>query len=90
MPRAPAYSRPQPSQRTPNDMSLCLRADAELGEEPQQRGVGALVVDDEAGVERDLAPVGGAHRDRVGMAAEALVALVERHVVACERGCGRP
>ena len=52
---------------------------AELGEEPQQGGVGPAVVDDEAGVDGQLA-VGGRDAVGVGVAAEAVVGLVEGHV----------
>ena len=50
-----------------------LRLDAELGEEAQQRRVGAPVVDDEAGVDREVADLVG-----VGVPAEPVVGLVER------------
>ena len=56
-----------------------LGLDAELGEEPQQGGVGPAVVDDEAGVDGQLA-VGGRHPVGVGVAAEAVVGLEEGDV----------
>jgi hypothetical protein len=60
-----------------------LRLDAELGEESQEGRVGAPVVDDEAGVDGELA---AGRRDpvRVGVTAEAVVGLVDRDV----RGAG--
>ena len=56
-----------------------LGLDAELGEEPQQGGVGPAVVHDEAGVDGQLA-VGGRHPVGVGVAAEAVVGLEEGDV----------
>jgi hypothetical protein len=45
----------------------------EFGEQPGEQGVGALVVDDEAGVDAD--------RVGVGVPAEPVVRLEQRHVV---------
>ena len=61
-----------------------LRGHAELGEDPQQRRVGASVVDDEAGV--DAQPGAGGVDDVVGVGvpAEAVVGLVDRD----RRGAG--
>ena len=74
-PSAPAYSRPAASSRTDIDISEGWVADADLGEEAQQGRVGALVVDDEAGVDGQAVDVVG-----VGVAAEPGVGLVERDV----------
>ena len=65
-----------------------LGRDAELGEEPQERRVGATVVHDEAGVDRQLTVVG---RDavRVGVPTEAGVGLVERDVGRARRDVRR-
>ena len=57
-----------------------LRADADLGEEAQQRRVGALVVDDEAGVDGEDTAVRVGDVVGVGVAAEPGVGLVERDV----------
>ena len=56
-----------------------LGGDTELGEQPQQHGIGARVVHDEAGV--DGQPV---HEVRVGVTAEPVVGLEERDL----RGAG--
>ena len=52
---------------------------AQLGEEPEQHRVGAWVVHDEAGVDRQLT-VSLAYDVGVGVAAQPLVGLEERHV----------
>ena len=61
-------------------MSVGAVAHAEMGEQRRQVGIGRLVVDDEAGVDRDRA---GAPRRLagVGVAAEAGLGLVENDVV---------
>lgn len=55
--------------------------DAELGEEPQQGRVGAVVVDEEPGVDGDRSPC-DVDEVRVRMATEPGGRLVERHVSA--------
>ena len=67
--RAPAYSSPQPSQRT--DMLIsesCVSMP--VGEEPQQRGVGPFVVDDEARVDPQHGTAGLPDVVGVGVAAQ--------------------
>ena len=54
---------------------------AELGEEPEQQGVGALVVDDEAGVDAQVA-VAARHVVGVRVPAEPRLGLEEGDVVA--------
>ena len=78
-PSAPAYSTPVLGVADRQRHLRGLGRDAELGEETQQGGVGLAVVDDEAGVDGQLA-VGGRDPVRVGVAAEAVVGLVERDV----------
>lgn len=58
-----------------------LGGDAELVEEPEQVRVGALVVHDESAVHEDRAAVAGGQFVGVGVAAQAVVRLVEHHVV---------
>ena len=53
--RLPDHSRPHSPQLTENDISAALYPDAELAEQPRQERVVRLVVDDEAGVEREAA-----------------------------------
>ena len=50
-----------------------LGCHAQLGEEAQQRRVGAVVVDDETGIDADDTSVGHGHRVRVGVAAQSVV-----------------
>ena len=51
----PLYSRPV-AVCTEKLISLALQLDAELGQQRQEVGVGAVVADDEAGVDRDRWP----------------------------------
>ena len=63
---------------------------AQLAEQPQQVGVGPLVVDDEAGVDAQPMPVNGGHVVGVGVPAQTPIGLEERHVVgSAEHVCGR-
>ena len=57
-----------------------LRLHLQLGEEPEQIRVGAVVVHDEPGVDRDHAVVGREHVVGVRVAPETVLGLVERHV----------
>jgi hypothetical protein len=58
-----------------------LRGHAEFGEQPGEQRIGALVVDDEAGVDADRRARGRYHEVGVGVTAEAGAGLEERHVV---------
>ena len=59
-----------------------LRGHIEFGEEPGEQLISALVVDDEAGVDADRRSRGRHDQVGVGVAAEAVVRLEHRHVVA--------
>ena len=52
-----------------------------LGEHPGEQRIGALVVDDEAGVDTDRRPGGRHDHVGVGVAAEPAVGFEQRHVI---------
>ena len=74
--RRPEYSSPQPAQLTENDMSDSCVRDPQLAEQPPEQRVVALVVDEEARVERQAVV-----DDGVRVPARAAVALEHVHVV---------
>ena len=82
MPRAPAYSSPLASSRTDIDMSVVLGGDAEVVEQPAQRRVGAVVVDQESGVDADDVAVTAVQVMGVGVSADPAVGLEQGDPVA--------
>jgi hypothetical protein len=56
-------------------------ADPEMLEQGDEVRIGGVVEDDEAGVHRRVRPVRRAHLDRVGVAAQAVGALIDDHPV---------
>ena len=77
------------SSRTDIDMSVSLRRDAELGEQPAQRGVGAVVVDQERRVDADDVAVAAVDEVGVRMSAESGVGLEQGDPVAGRQHVGR-
>ena len=66
-----------------------LGLDPELAEQPEEMGVGAVVADDEAAVDREHAAVGREDLVRVRVAPEAVLGLVEGDVELSLQQVGR-
>ena len=88
-PRAPAYSSPLSSSRTDIDMSVVLGGDSEVVEQPAQRRVGAVVVDQERGVDADHVAVTAVQVVGVGVTADPGVRFEQGDAVAA-RTARRP
>ncbi len=89
MPRAPAYSRPGAVVAHRHRHVGVPRRDAELGEQPAQRRVGPVVVDEERRVDSDDVPVAVVDVVGVCVPAQSNVCLEQRHPVARRQHVGR-